>query len=234
MVADWTWPRLFGRTLRDVFRPLRITALEIARTIRRMLCGLSTGRQPGAAHPPNELLRGLQWQFPGRFPAAAPTFVRTLLVLREMFPGNCSDTAWKLSGDCPHDSADVARTRSGCGHGCGLTADWSWTGCGCEHRAGHLSASARTLPVHCPDAGRIIPGYCLDNSPDDSVDDTSDILPNAARTLRDLLLYLQVRGWCLTKMTAFTLQKASTDSVRLNVSRFVRGCAEDNALNGRF
>lgn len=105
---------------------------------------------------------------PGCFPAAAPTFVRTFLVLREMFPGNCSDIARKLSGDCPHDSADVARTRTGCGHGCGLTADWSWTGCGCGHRARHSPASARTLSVHCPDAGRIIPGYCLDNSPDDA------------------------------------------------------------------
>ena len=42
-----------------------------------------------------------------------------------------------------------------------------------------------------------------------------------------------IRGWCLTKMTAFTLQKAATDSVRLNVSRIVRGCADHKALNGR-
>ena len=36
-----------------------------------------------------------------------------------------------------------------------------------------------------------------------------------------------------TKIKAFRFQKAVTDSVRPNVSKFVRGCADDNALNGR-
>jgi len=43
---------------------------------------------------------------------------------------------------------------------------------------------------------------------------------------------IQIRGWCLTKMPAFKFQKAATDYVRLNVSKFVRGYADHRALNG--
>lgn len=56
-------------------------------------------------------------------------------VLRERFPGNCSDTAWKLSGDCPHDScgrcADANRLRSRLQTDFGLVMDWMrlWTSC---------------------------------------------------------------------------------------------------------
>jgi hypothetical protein len=33
--------------------------------------------------------------------------------LREMFPGNCSDTARLLPGECPDDSSDIARMLRG-------------------------------------------------------------------------------------------------------------------------
>ncbi|HXI71411.1 MAG TPA: hypothetical protein VNN22_13730 [Verrucomicrobiae bacterium] len=33
--------------------------------------------------------------------------------LHEMFPGNCSDTARLLPGECPDDSPDVAQTVRG-------------------------------------------------------------------------------------------------------------------------
>ena len=51
-------------------------------------------------------------------------------------------------------------------HGnCAATA-WSWTGRGC----GHSPASARTLPVHCPDAAGRLPGCCADATPDTAPD----------------------------------------------------------------
>ena len=41
------------------------------------------------------------------------------------------------------------------------------------------------------------------------------------------------KGMVSRKITAFPFQKAATNSVRLNVSKFVRGCADHKALNGR-
>lgn len=89
--------------------------------------------------------------------SVALTMMRTFTGARwdvsRQLPGHVSDVARKLRVCC----ADIARTRTGCGHGCGLTADWLWTGRGCGQRAGHSPASARTLPVCCPDANRILP-----------------------------------------------------------------------------
>jgi hypothetical protein len=73
-------------------------------------------------------------------------------------------------------------------------------------------------------SGRFI-GRCADVAPDTT--------PDAARTLREVLPYTHVRGWCLTKIPAFPFQKAATNSVRLNVSKCLRGCADHTALNGR-
>jgi hypothetical protein len=36
---------------------------------------------------------------------------------------------------------------------------------------------------------------------------------------------IQIRGWCLTKMTGFRFQKADRDSVRLNVTKLAHGWA---------
>jgi len=41
--------------------------------------------------------------------------------------------------------------------------------------------------------------------------------PDIVRTLRDLLRYNHVRGWCHQKIKAFKFQKAARDFVRLNV-----------------
>ena len=43
---------------------------------------------------------------------------------------------------------------------------------------------------------------------------------DTVRTSRDWLPYLQVRGWCLTKIPAFPFQKAEKIPVRLNVTKF--------------
>ena len=111
-------------------------------------------------------------------------------------------TAWTRPGNYP----EIARTRTGSGHSCGLTADWSWTGRGCGHLAGHSPTSARTLPVHCPDASRILPGCC----PDDS--------PAVARTLRRTL-----RGNCaaVARLAALFFNKGmvSNQNDRLSNSR---------------
>lgn len=77
-------------------------------------------------------------------------------VLREMFPGNCSDTARLLPGDCPDDSSGAGRMLRG--HS--VDADWSWTGCGCGHRAGHSPASAWPLSVHARTFHRMMYGHC--------------------------------------------------------------------------
>ena len=73
----------------------------------------------------------------------------------ETFPANCPDTSRMFRGRCVGRHAgccvEIARTRTGCGHTCGLTADWSWIGRGCGPCAGHTRASARTLPGCCPD-----------------------------------------------------------------------------------
>jgi hypothetical protein len=89
------------------------------------------------------------------------------------------------------------------------------------------------LPGRWPKNTRLLPGHFTGCYADDSADDTPDILPDAARTLRDLRPYLQVRGWCLTKIPAFAFQKAATVSVRLNVSNACADVPIDNALNGR-
>jgi hypothetical protein len=79
---------------------------------------------------------------------------------------------------------------------------------------------------HCVD----MPGYCAEIAPDIPADmrgysmETAwppvDIRRTLVRTLRDLPPYLLIRGWCLTKMTAFHFQKAARNYVRLNVSLF--------------
>jgi hypothetical protein len=112
----------------------------------------------------------------------ARTFIGVLWDASRQLPGHVSDVARKLRGCCVGRHAgccaEIARPRTGCGHGCGLTADWSWTGRGCGHSAGHSPASARTLPVHCPDASRMLRGFCAA----DSADIAPDATPDAART----------------------------------------------------
>ena len=119
-----------------------------------------------------DLRRGLRRELPSHLRTIVPTMVQTLArtfigVLWDasrQLPGHVSDVARKLRGCCVGRHAgccaEIARPRTGCGHGCGLTADWSWTGRGCGHSAGHSPASARTLPVQCPDASRMLPGCC--------------------------------------------------------------------------
>jgi hypothetical protein len=60
------------------------------------------------------------------------------------------------------------------------------------------------FPGNCSDTARLLPGEC----PDDSADGTPDILPYAARTLRDVLPYIHVRGWCLAKIKAFKFSES--------------------------
>ena len=91
----------------------------------------------------------------------------------------------------------------------------------------------RTLRGHEPAAVTVSDYLRTGRGLDAAADIVPDILPDAPRLLRDLLPHIHVRGWCLAKITAFPFQKAATDSVRPNVSKFVRGCADDNALNGR-
>jgi hypothetical protein len=52
------------------------------------------------------------------------------------------------------------------------------------------------FPGNCSETTRLLPSECLDDSSD------------AARTLRDLLPYIHVRGWCLTKMTGFPIPES--------------------------
>lgn len=113
----------------------------------------------------------------GNCPAASRLLRQSLCghspVLREMFPGNCSDTARLLSGKCPDNSADVASdttpdaTRTLRGHG--LTAV---TVADCL-RTGHgLDATADSVPDirgnrlgRCPSVARTLAGYCPDKLP---------------------------------------------------------------------
>ena len=157
-----------------------------------------------------------------------------LPVLREMPPGNCSATARLLPGRFIGRWAavapDVARIRTGRS----LVMDWMRLRTSCRPFASIGSDAIRPLPGCWPNNTRLLPGYFIGCCPNDSADDAPDILPDAARTLRGLRLYLQVRGWCLTKMTGFPIPESRPNHVRLNVSKYVRGCADENALNGRF
>ena len=139
-----------------------------------------------------DLRRGLPRKLPSHLRTFALTMMRTftgaLWGVSRQLPGHGSDVARKLRGCCVgcHAGccADIARPRTGCGHGCGLTADWSWTGRGCGQRAGHSPASARTLPVCCPSVARMLRGQVAGCCADDSADTAPDATPDAARKLR--------------------------------------------------
>lgn len=158
------------------------TALAIAWTIRRMLCGLSTGRQPGRCASAKRTASWIPAAIAGTLPGCCA--YRCADICRccvRCFPA----TARTLRGSCPAIARMICRILRG--HG--LAADWPWTGCGCGHCAGHSPASPRTLSVRCQDAGRIIPGYCPDSSPD------------AARMIQRTIRrtsYRMLRGHCAT------------------------------------
>src|SRR6266542_719226 len=67
------------------------------------------------------------------------------------------------------------------------------------------------------------------HSLDASLDDSPDTARIAARTLRDLLPYLLIRGWCLTKLNGFRFLKAARDDVRLNVHKWRDDVADSHA-----
>src|SRR6266540_5203451 len=62
-----------------------------------------------------------------------------------------------------------------------------------------------------------------------SQDVSRDTARIAARTLRDLLPYLLIRGWCLTKLNGFRFLKAARDDVRLNVHKWRDDVADSHA-----
>lgn len=82
----------------------------------------------------------------------------------------------------------------------------------------------RQLLGHWPDVVRLPlgkqPGNVTGNCAAISPDITAVISPDTAQLLPGLQPYLGVRGWCLTKIPAFPFQKAATDFVRLNATKF--------------
>ena len=120
-------------------------------------------------------------------------------------------------------------------HGRGLTkfVDVAWTPCGLNRGYGveidgthpsYCLATARKLPGCCREVARQLRGYCPDaarqltgSCSDDSVD--------VAWILHDLLPYSLIRGWCHPKIKAFKFREATTNHVRLNVSKLSRGWA---------
>ena len=128
-------------------------ALELPRQIPRRVRGLRVGcladftdNCPDASRLLRQLLCDIRWCCVRCFPATART----------------------LRGSCPATARVIRRTLRGCEPAVVIVADWSWTGCGCGHRVGHSPASARTLFVHCSDAGQTTPGYGPDSSPEDA------------------------------------------------------------------
>jgi len=67
------------------------------------------------------------------------------------------------------------------------------------------------------------------HSLDASLDVSRDTARIAARTLRDLLPYLLIRGWCLTKLNGFRFLKAARDDLRLNVHKWRDDAADSHA-----
>ncbi len=149
VVADWTrlWP--VGRTLRDVFQ---------------LLCEYSVGNcaddSPDAAC---SAARPVNW---------TPT---RMLRVRQAnchadFNDNCPDASWLLR----------------------------------QSLRGHLPALREMFPGNCSDTARLLPGRftgrCADVAPDTARD--------AARTLRDFLPYIHVRGWCHQKNQGFQVSES--------------------------
>jgi len=104
-------------------------------------------------------------------------------------------------------------------------------------------AVARPLPGHCRDGSRLLLGHRAGYCPDDSLD-VARRLTGRCRNIARMNLgncpalaaafppdnrriagvrgsLIQIRGWCLTKMNGFPFQKAATNHVRLNVSKWM-------------
>jgi DNA invertase Pin-like site-specific DNA recombinase len=103
--------------------------------------------------------------------------LRTLLKMHGRIPANCPDTSRTLPGNCPEVARMLRRTprrmlrgncattdwlRSRLRTDCGLVMDWTRLRTLCRTFAGIGSDAARPLPVHCPDASRMLPGCCAD------------------------------------------------------------------------
>lgn len=70
----------------------------------------------------------------------------------------------------------------------------------------------RTLRGHEPAAVTVSDYLRTGRGLDAAADIVPDILPDAPRLLRDLLPYIHVRGWCLTKMTGFPIPESRSKS----------------------
>lgn len=113
-------------------------------------------------------------------------------------------------------------TNPGCSRGLDVGVDRLRTRILCERYASEPQLLQRPFQAMrgCrPHVAQLRRGYCAEIA--------WDLPPDAAgpgrghgATIARLVAYIDVRGWCLTKIPAFPFPKAATDLVRLNVSKF--------------
>jgi hypothetical protein len=147
----------------------------------------------------------------------------------EMLPANCPDTARLLHGSCPSITGMLRGRFTGASpalrRSLRRTLRGKFSGCRAD--------MTRQLPGSCSVAARQIARIFHRQLRGNLAGMTADISPDTARLLRGLLPYIQVRGWCLTKIPAFQFQKAAHNSIRLNVLKLTHRCVNYHALTGR-
>lgn len=138
------------------------TALAIAWTIRRMLCGLSTGRQPGRCASAKRTASWIPAAIAGTLPGCYANWcadIRRCCV--SCFPA----TAQTLRGSCPAIARTIHQTLGGCcadipwtRTGRGLVMDWMRRRSSCRPFASIGSDAIRPLPGCWPNNTRRLPG----------------------------------------------------------------------------
>lgn len=142
-----------------------------------------------------------------------------------MFHVNCSDTARPLTGDCPDDSSDVEV----CCVGCGTDTDWLRLRTSCRTFASIGSDAIRPLHRRWTNNNRLLariiqrmirgrfgrrPARC-----------GADIArPRAIHSCK---------GMVSRKNHGFPIPESRQKFRSSERIKIVRGCADDNALNGR-
>jgi len=197
---------------------------DVARTPSRTLRGLLSGCQPvccviyGADCYGNcqVACEPLRQPWCGHSPA-----------LCETFPANCSDTARKLPGNCPDDSADTAPDTT---LDAARTAAWTAaviTKSFANHRANfgaNFGANIhRSLVRRFPPTARTRLGSCSVIARMIHRMLRRTLRGNCPEIARPLLVfrpYFLIRGWCLTKMTGFPIPESrqrfrSTEHLKL-------------------
>lgn len=99
-----------------------------------------------------------------------------------------------------------------------------------------LCGLSRTARCDCLDVPGMFPGHSRARLRGDSADAAQTISLDIARIARGCCptcFLIFDKGMVSNQNTGFPIPESRTGYVRLNVSKFVRGCADHKALNGR-